>query len=69
MVWCSHLLKNFPQVVGIHTVKSFCLVNKAEVDVFLEFFCFFYDAADENIYLDVSTYIIATFDLPFIHGL
>ena len=69
VVWYSHLLKNFPQVVGIRTVKSFCIVNKAEVDVVLEFFCFFYDPTDENIYLDVSTYILATFDLPFIHDL
>ena len=41
MVWYSHLLKNFPQFVVIHTVKSFSIVNKAEVDVFLEFSCFF----------------------------
>ena len=46
MVWYSHLLKNFPQFVVIHTVKGFSIVNKAEVDVFLEFFCFFHDAAD-----------------------
>ena len=43
MVWYSHLLKNFPQFVVIHTVKGFGLVNKAEVDVFLEFSCFLYD--------------------------
>ena len=36
MVWYSHLLKNYPQFVMIHTVKSFGIVNKAEVDVFLE---------------------------------
>ena len=41
MVWYSHLLKNFPQFVVIHTVKDFNVVNKAEVDVFLEFYCFF----------------------------
>ena len=41
MVWCSHLLKNFPQFVVIHTVKGFDIVNKA--DVFLELSCFFYD--------------------------
>ena len=34
MVWCSHLLKNFPQLFGIHTVKGFGIVNKAEIDVF-----------------------------------
>ena len=43
MVWHSHLLKNFPQFVVIHTVKGFGIVNKAEVDVFLEFPCFLYD--------------------------
>ena len=46
MVWYSHLLKNFPQFVVIHTVKGFGIVNKAEVDVFLEFSCFFYDPTD-----------------------
>ena len=40
VVWHSHLLKSFPQFVVIHKVKSFSVVNKAEVDVFLEF-CFF----------------------------
>ena len=43
MVWYSHLLQNFPQFVVIHTVKGFGIVNKAEVDVFLELFCFFND--------------------------
>ena len=43
MVWHFHLFKNFPQFVVIHTVKSFSIVNEAEVDVFLEFSCFFYD--------------------------
>ena len=43
MVWYSHLLKNFLQFIVIHTVKVFSIVNEAEVDVFLEFFCFFYD--------------------------
>ena len=46
VVCYSHLLKNFPQFVVIHTVKGFGLVNKAEVDVFLEFSCFFYDPMD-----------------------
>ena len=46
MVWYSHLLKNFPQFVAIHTVKAFGTVNKAEVDVFLELSCFFDDPAD-----------------------
>ena len=46
MVWYSYLLKNFPQFVVIHTVKGFGIVNKAEVDIFLERSCFFYDPID-----------------------
>ena len=46
MVWYSHLLKNFPQFVVIHTVKGFGIVNKAEVDVFLELSHFFDDPTD-----------------------
>ena len=46
VVWYSHLLKNFPQFVVIHTVKDFGIVNKAEVDVFLELSCFFDDPTD-----------------------
>ena len=46
MVWHSHLLKNFPQSVVIHTIKGFGIVNKVEVDVFLEFSCFFNDLPD-----------------------
>ena len=46
MVWHSHLFKNFPEFVVIHTVKGFSIVNEAEVDVFLEFSCFFYDPKD-----------------------
>ena len=46
MVWCSHLLKNFPQFVVIHTIKGFGIVNKTEVDVFLKLSCFFDYPAD-----------------------
>ena len=46
VVWYSHLFKNFPHFVVIHTVKDFDIVNKAEVDVFLELSCFFYDPTD-----------------------
>ena len=46
MVWYSHHLKNFPQFIVIHTVKGFGIVNKAEVDVFLELSCFFNDPTD-----------------------
>ena len=46
VVWHSHLLKNFPQFVVIHTVKGFGIVNKAEIDVFLELASFFDDPMD-----------------------
>ena len=46
MVWYSHLFKNFPQFVEIYTVKGFGIVNKAEVEVFLELFFFFDDLMD-----------------------
>ena len=46
MVWYSHLLKNFPQFAVIHTVKGFGIVNKAEIDDFMELSCFFDDPMD-----------------------
>ena len=46
VIWYSHLLKNFPQFVVIHTVKGFGIVNKAEIGVFLEPSCFFDDPVD-----------------------
>ena len=46
MVWYSHLLNNFPQFIVIHRVEGFGVVNKAEIDVFLELSCFFNDPAD-----------------------
>ena len=46
MVWYSHLFQDFPQFIVIHTVKGFGLVNKAEIDIFLELSCFFHDPAD-----------------------
>ena len=46
VVWYSHVFKNFPQFVVIYTVKGFSVVNEAEVDVFLQFSCFFYDPVD-----------------------
>ena len=48
VVWYSHLLNNFPQFVVIHTVRGFSIVNKAEVDVFLELSCFFHDLTDAD---------------------
>ena len=46
VVWCSHLFQNFPYFIVIHTVIVFGIVNKAEIDVFLELSCFFNDPAD-----------------------
>ena len=46
MVWYSHLFQSFSQFVMIHTIKGFGIVNKAEIDVFLEFSCFLHDTAD-----------------------
>ena len=54
MVWYSYLLKKFPQFVVIHTVKGFGIVNKAEVDVFLEF-CFSYDSVDAGTLISGSS--------------
>ena len=46
MVWYSHLFQNFPQFIRIHTVKGFGIVNKSELDVFLELSCFFHNPVD-----------------------
>ena len=46
MVWYSHLFQNFTQFIVIHTVKSFGIVSKAEIDAFLELSCFYDDPAD-----------------------
>ena len=55
MVWCSHLFKNFQQFVVIHIVKGFGIVNKAEIDVFLEFSCFLDDLADASNLISASS--------------
>ena len=55
MVWYSHLFQNFLQFVVIHTVKGFSVVSEAEVDVFLEFPCFFYDPVDVDSLLSGSS--------------
>jgi len=64
VVWYSHLLKNFPQFIVIHTVKGFDIVNKAEIDVFLELFCFFEDPADVgNLISGSSAFSKSTFNI------
>ena len=57
LAWYSHLLKKFPQFVVIHTVKGFSIDNEAEVDVFMEFPCYFYDPMDiGNLISDSSAF-------------
>ena len=57
MVWYFHLFQNFPQFIVIHIVKVFGIVNKAEIDVFLELPCFFHDPADvDNLISDSSAF-------------
>ena len=46
MVWYSHLFQDFSQFIVIHTIKGFGIINKAEIDVFLELSCFYHDPAD-----------------------
>ena len=55
MVWYSHLFKNFPQFAVIHTIKDFGVVNKAEIDVFLEFSCFLDDPTDVGNFISGSS--------------
>ena len=58
MVWYAHLFQNFPQFLVIHTVKGFGIVNKAEIDVFLELSCFFDDPGDvDNLICSAKIYI------------
>ena len=57
VVWYSHLFQNYPQFIVIHTVKGFGIVNKTEIDVFLELFFFFDDSTDVgNLIFDSSTF-------------
>ena len=60
MVWYTHLFKNFPQFVVIHTVKGFRVINEAEVDIFLELSGFFYDPTDGA--------ILSLVPLPFLNS-
>ena len=55
MVLYSHLFQNFPQCIVIHTVKGFGIVNKTEIDVFLELSCFFYDSVDVGNFISGSS--------------
>ena len=72
MVWYSHLFRNIPQFVVIHSVKGFNLVNEGEVDVFLESPCFFYDSVNVgNLISGSSSFsktILNIWKLP-VHGI
>ena len=68
MVWYSHL-EEFPQFIVIHTVKGFGIINKAEIDVFLELSCFFYDPADVgNLISDSSAFSKTSLNMLKING-
>ena len=67
MVWYSHLLKNFPQFVVIYSVSGFGVINKAEVNVFLELSCFLYDPADvDNLISDSSAFSKSSLNISLI---
>ena len=55
VVWYSHLFKNFPWFVVIHTVKGFSIVNEAEIDILLKFLCFVYDPRDVGNFISDSS--------------
>ena len=63
MVWYPHLFQNFPQFIMAHTVKGFGLVNKAEIDGFLELSCFFDDPSDVGNLISGSS----TFSKPMLN--
>ena len=72
VVWYSHIFKNFPQFVVIHTVKGFSVINEAEVDIFLELSCIFYGPVDVGNLIS-STSAFSKFSLNIwklsVHGL
>ena len=68
MVWYSHLLKNFPQLVVIHIVKGFGIVNKVEVDIFLDLPCFFNDPTDVGNLISGSSAFSKTASTSEVHG-
>jgi len=68
VVWYSHLFKDFPQFIVIHTVKGFSVVSEAKVDVFLEFSIFFYDPEDIGSLISGSfAFLFFFFSLPFLN--
>ena len=68
--WYSHPFQNFPQFIVIHTVKGFGIVNKAEIDVFVEFSCFFHDPADVgNLISGSSAFSKTSLNITLVPGL
>ena len=66
MVWYSHLFQNFLQFIVTHTVKGFGIVNKAEIDVFLELSCFFDDPGDiGNLISESSAFLKTSLNIWF----
>ena len=64
VVWYFHVFKNFPQFVVIYIIKDFGVVNEAEIDVFLEIFCFFCDPVDVgNLISDSSAFSKSSFNI------
>ena len=68
VVWYSHLFQNFPQFIVIHTVKGVGMINKAEIDVFLELSFFFNNTADVGNLISGSSAFSKTSELPGVHG-
>ena len=70
MVWYSHLFQNFPQFIVIYTVKGFGIINKAEIDVFLELSCFLDDPMDVgNLISDFSDFSESSLNIYLeVHG-
>ena len=68
MVWYAHFFQNFPQFIVIHTVKGFGIVNKAEIDVFLELSCFFDDPVDVGNLISGSSAFSKTTEHLEVHG-
>ena len=69
VVWYAHLFQNFPQFIFIHTVKGFGIVNKAEIDAFLELSCFFDDPVNVgNLISGSSAFSKTSFEHLEVHG-
>ena len=68
MVWYSHLFQNFPQFLVIHTVKGFGIVDKAEIEVFLQLSCFFHDPADVGNLISGSSAFLKPVEHLEVHG-